>query len=131
MIYTDLSSLENHLWQSSLCAAGVWLLTFVLKKNRAALRYWLWLAASAKFLLPFSLLVSLGGHLGWRFAPASGPPQWTFVIDDISRSFATPALAVRAAALPSSNPIPILLFIVWIAGLAVSILLSVRCSRQL
>ena len=48
MIYTDLSSLENHLWQSSLCAAGVWLLTLVLKKT-GVLRYWLWLAASAKF----------------------------------------------------------------------------------
>ena len=47
----------NHLWQSSLFVVAVWVLTLVLRTNRAAVRYWLWLAASVKFLLPFSLLV--------------------------------------------------------------------------
>ena len=131
MIYTDLSAWGNHLWQSTLCAAGVWLLSFVLKKNRAALRYWLWLAASAKFLLPFSLLVCLGHYLGSRFAPASGQPQWTFVVDDIGRSFATPVSAVRAAALPASSPVPAVLFVVWILGFAVSVLSLLRSARQM
>src|SRR6476659_3988314 len=105
MIPTDLSPLENHLWQSSLCAAVVWLLTFVLRKNRAAVRYWLWLTASAEVLVPFSLLVSIGGHLGWRSAPAIGQPRWTFVIDGISRSLAVPAPTLQAITVPSSNPI--------------------------
>ncbi|MGH9421652.1 MAG: M56 family metallopeptidase, partial [Thermoanaerobaculia bacterium] len=131
MIPTDLSPLENHLWQSSLCAAVVWLLTFVLRKNRAAVRYWLWLAASAKFLVPFSLLVSIGGHIGWRSAPAIGQPQWTFVIDGISRPFAVPAPALQAITAPSSNPIPIILVVVWISGCALSVLLSIRCWRQI
>ncbi|HEX4230855.1 MAG TPA: hypothetical protein VHZ07_19410 [Bryobacteraceae bacterium] len=130
MIYIDLSSLENHLWQSSLCVAGVWLLTFVLKQNRATLRYRLWLAASAKFLVPFSLLVKIGGHLGWRSAPASGQPQWTFVVEDIGHSFAMPATVHQAGAIPSSNLISTMLFLVWISGVAVSILLLLRSWRQ-
>ena len=66
----DLSPLANHLWQSTLCVVAVWLLTLALKKNRAAVRYWLWLAASVKFLIPFSLLVSRRRSI--RMADGSG-----------------------------------------------------------
>lgn len=55
--------LVNHLWQSSLFAAGVWLATLLLRKNQARVRYMLWLSASIKFLIPFSLLIGLGGFL--------------------------------------------------------------------
>lgn len=61
-----LTGIANHLWQSTLFAAAAWLLTLAWRKNRAAVRYLLWLAASVKFLIPFSLLVSLGSHLEWR-----------------------------------------------------------------
>jgi len=63
MTLADLSPLANHLWQSTLCAAVAWLLTLTLRKNRAAVRYSIWLAASAKFLIPFALLVSAGSQL--------------------------------------------------------------------
>ena len=53
----------NHLWQSTLFAAVAAMLTLALRKNQARVRYRLWLAASVKFLIPFSLLISLGGHL--------------------------------------------------------------------
>lgn len=52
-----------HLWQSTALAVVVALLSFLLQKNHARTRYWLWLAASMKFLLPFSLLVAVGSHL--------------------------------------------------------------------
>ena len=52
MIPAYLSPLANHLWQSTLFAAAAGLLTIALTKNRAAVRYWLWLAASVKFLVP-------------------------------------------------------------------------------
>jgi len=45
MIPTNLSPLANHLWQSTLFTAAAWLLTLALRKNRAAVRYGLWLAA--------------------------------------------------------------------------------------
>jgi uncharacterized protein (TIGR03435 family) len=38
-------------------------MTLALRKNQARFRYRLWLAASLKFLIPLSLLISLGGHL--------------------------------------------------------------------
>ena len=51
-------ALGNHLWQSTLFAAVVALLALTLRNYQARTRYWLWLAASAKFLIPFSLLLS-------------------------------------------------------------------------
>jgi len=61
--------MTNHLWQSTIFAVSAGLLTVVFRKNRAQVRYWLWLSASIKFLIPFSLLMSLGSHLEW--APAA------------------------------------------------------------
>ena len=53
-------ALGNHVWQSTLFAITAGLLTLTLRKNRARVRYWLWLGASVKFLIPFSMLVALG-----------------------------------------------------------------------
>jgi len=69
MTYADLSPLANHLCQSTVFAAAMGALTLPLKQNRAAVRYWLWLAASVKFLVPFSLLVNIGSQFGWRATP--------------------------------------------------------------
>lgn len=49
--------LVNHLWQSTLFAAAAALVALLLRHHRAHLRHWVWLAASVKFLVPFSLLV--------------------------------------------------------------------------
>ncbi len=46
--------LWNHLWQSTLFAVAVALLAFTLRRYPARIRYWLWMTASAKFLIPFS-----------------------------------------------------------------------------
>lgn len=62
-----IGALINHLWQSTLFAAAVGLLTLAYRNNRARVRYWLWFSTSLKFLLPFTLLMSLGSHL--RLAP--------------------------------------------------------------
>ena len=43
-----------HLWQSTLVIGVVWLMTLALRGNRAHVRHRLWLAASVKFLVPFS-----------------------------------------------------------------------------
>ncbi|HVA62850.1 MAG TPA: M56 family metallopeptidase [Terriglobales bacterium] len=62
-------ALANHLWQSTAFAAAAALLSLAFRKNRAHVRYWLWAAASVKFLVPFSLLVDLGTRVNW--APAT------------------------------------------------------------
>ncbi|HLK63541.1 MAG TPA: M56 family metallopeptidase [Bryobacteraceae bacterium] len=54
------SFIINHLWQSSCFALLAGLLALVLRKNSPKVRYWVWLSASLKFLLPLALLVSLG-----------------------------------------------------------------------
>jgi bla regulator protein blaR1 len=53
----------NHLWQSTLVVGVAWLLAIALRNNNARARYWVWFAASVKFLLPFSLLVAGGEWL--------------------------------------------------------------------
>ena len=79
-----IAEMTNHLWQSTVFAIVVGLLTLAFRKNRAQVRYWLWLSASWKFLLPFSLLMSLGSHLDW--APATqkiaGAPAVTLKIGE-------------------------------------------------
>ena len=57
--------LLDHLWQSTVFAGGVWLLALALRRNAARVRYRLWMAASLKFLVPFSLLMALGARLPW------------------------------------------------------------------
>jgi len=54
------AGLLDHLWQSSLFTGGIALLTLFLRKNGAAVRFWLWFAASLKFLVPFAVLTALG-----------------------------------------------------------------------
>ena len=49
MIPSQLLPLANHLWQTTLFAGAAGLLTLLLRKNRACVRYWLWIAASVKF----------------------------------------------------------------------------------
>ena len=70
--------LANHLWQSTVFGGVVWLLTLLLRRNRAQARYCLWLVASAKFLLPFSLLVGLGSRIAWSRTPAITKPELFF-----------------------------------------------------
>ena len=55
--------LANHLWQSTVIAVMVWLLALTLRKNCAHTRYRLWMAASVKFLVPFSLFIQAGEWL--------------------------------------------------------------------
>ena len=118
MIPSQLQPLANHLWQSTLFAAVAGLLTVALRKNRAQTRYWLWLAASVKFLIPFSILVDIGGHFR-RHIPAAIPEsRLSSVIEQVSQPFAVSApLAAMPAAQPSSaSLIPAILCAVWAVG---------------
>ena len=44
------AAILNHLWQSSLFALAVWVLTFLFRNNSASVRHGLWLAASLKLM---------------------------------------------------------------------------------
>jgi bla regulator protein BlaR1 len=87
MIPAYLSPLANHLWQSTLFAAVAGLLVLSLRKHCAPARHWLWLAASLKFLIPFSLLMGIGARLGWTRTPVTVLHRVSIVVEDITRSF--------------------------------------------
>ncbi|HKE86942.1 MAG TPA: M56 family metallopeptidase [Vicinamibacterales bacterium] len=77
------ASVANHVWQSTLFIALVWLVTLALRRHDARVRYWLWAAASVKFFLPFSWLIGLGTLVEWRTAPTIAQPAATFVMQEI------------------------------------------------
>jgi len=131
MIPANLFPLANHLWQSTLFAAAAWLMTLPLRKNHASVRYRLWLAASVKFLIPFSLLVGAGSQFAWRTSPAMGPSPVSRAMDQISQPFSLPTVAApTVAAAPSSNPVPALLLSVWLFGFAISTAVWYRWWRR-
>ena len=117
-------ALANHLWQSTLFVALVWLATLAFRHNGARLRFWLWTAASIKFLVPVSMLVILGEQFRWRAAPAVVQPAVSFVIDDLLAPAG--AIGVMPAASPQASSVwPWLLAAVWCLG-AVIVLTSWR-----
>jgi len=115
----------NHLWQSTLFAVVAGLLTLALKKNRPETRYWLWLAASLKFLLPFSFLVALGSHLGWTKSAAVAQPGLSVTIQQISAPFGSVLSNHTAIVMPASpsvaatRALPLILAAIWVLGCAV------------
>jgi bla regulator protein BlaR1 len=114
-------ALGNHLWQSTLVAAAAALLTLALRKHHARARYCIWLAASIKFLVPFSLLVAAGSHLAWQRHPAqTTKPALYFAIEEISQPFTQ--AAVRVASAPRVSPISagLMHLLPWIAAVWLS-----------
>jgi bla regulator protein blaR1 len=106
-----------HLWQSTLVIGVVWLMTLALRGNRAHVRHRLWLAASVKFLVPFSWLVSLGAQLEWSTAPSIAQPAATFVMEEI---LAPPVIATVAStpAAHTTSAWPWTLASIWVVGVA-------------
>jgi uncharacterized protein (TIGR03435 family) len=109
-------SVLSHVWQSTVFAVVAGLLTVALKNNQARTRYWLWLAASLKFLVPFALFVSIGGHIHWRTGPSI---PTLFAVEQVSRALPGPSATTlrRHADQPASeNTLPAILFSVWLCG---------------
>src|SRR5579862_6510620 len=129
--------LGNHLWQSTLVAAAAALLTLVLRKHHARARYWIWLAASIKFLIPFSLLVAVGSHLAWqRDSGEMTKPALYFAIEEVSQPFtqaAARAPSVPAVSVLSTTLTHLLPWIaaVWLGGFVVVLLLWTARWRKI
>jgi uncharacterized protein (TIGR03435 family) len=115
----------SHLLQSTLFAAAAWLLTLAMRKNRASVRYWVWLAASTKFLVPFSLLVRAGSQFSWRTLPAIAQPDVSLVMEELSRPF------VQANSGTSASHISSILFAIWLCGVFVGFICWIRVWRDM
>jgi uncharacterized protein (TIGR03435 family) len=111
--------LANHLWQSTLFVALAGVLALALRKNSAQVRYWIWLVASLKFLLPFSLLVAMGSFLGWSNNIAGSRTGLSLVIEEIGQPFTPPTIhsAVSAGAVGYAKTLlPVLGLTLWFTG---------------
>jgi len=110
--------IANHLWQSTLFTGVMGLLTLALRTNHARLRHGLWLAASCKFLIPLSVLIALGGHIGRRTAPEAAQSHLSVVMDQVAQPFTAPAVSwsLLATVTPAASPLPALLSSIWVCG---------------
>lgn len=122
----------NHLWQSSVVAALAILLVPLLRQTAASARYWLWLASSVKFLIPFWLLTAAGTHLGAEITssiplPALAPPDWeiaTRIVNPIG-----PAAPLPGSGTAIGFDIASILWVIWVLGFVA--VTGVRTARWL
>ena len=115
----SINSLVNHLWQSTLFAAIVALLALALQKNQARWRARLWLAASMKFLVPFSVLAGIGSRFGWC-SPRVAFTALSIFIDQASQPLAPRFIQRVAIAAPATtvSTLPAVLLVLWFCGFA-------------
>jgi bla regulator protein BlaR1 len=120
----------NHLWQSSCFALLAGLQAFVLRKNSPKVRYWVWLSASLKFLIPFALLVSLGSVVPRpaRRAASVAAPVFSKTLVQIAEPF-SPALKATVAAHAPLHWAPVAIGVLWALG-SLAIALA-RCRSWL
>ena len=98
MIPSQFQPIANHLWQSTLFAFVAGLLALLLGKYGPQARYALWLAASAKFLVPFSLLMAAGGWLSRNTDVPVAPPI-SLAIQQVNEPFTSEPFVTAAPAL--------------------------------
>jgi bla regulator protein blaR1 len=115
-----IGEITNHLWQSTVFALAVALLAVAFRKNRAEVRYWLWLSASLKFLIPFSLLIGVGIRM-WDALPAGkiashiAAPTVSQTMVEITQPFPE-TFAQVSSAQHANNWIPIAILSLWVFG---------------
>ena len=116
-----MTALLDHLWQSTLFALPLAALTLLLHRHAASLRFWLWFAASVKFLVPFSLLMAMGAAVTLPVAPMLPGGPTLEVLQDTAAPFTnTPAASI----VPDGTTNWILLLIAtWAAGTVLALLI--------
>lgn len=97
--------LLNHLWQSSLCLGASGLITLALRRNSAHVRFWLWFAASIKFLVPFAALTALGAYLLTPVMPPVAAPTIVLAAP-LAMPFSVPQMAELTARWSEPSALP-------------------------
>jgi bla regulator protein BlaR1 len=106
-----LAELMNHLWQSTLFTMVAWLATLVFRKHQARVRHGLWVSASVKFLVPFSMLMTLGSRV--ELAPIGRPVST--VVERVVEPF--PEAILPVAVRDDSRDWTAVLAGLWLCGL--------------
>jgi beta-lactamase regulating signal transducer with metallopeptidase domain len=105
----------DHLWQSTLFAGLAALVTLLFQNQGARVRFWLWFAASVKFLVPFAALAALGG---WLLPRPAAPPVMLQGFAPAAEPFVMPMAQTHVLAVPAAVPFDwsLLLLAVWGLG---------------
>ncbi len=127
--------LINHLWQSTVVFALAWLLTLFLRNNPARVRYAVWLLASCKFVIPFTLLFNLGAR--WA-KPLAGKPAGSALYtmaDQVAQPFPPDVAPGAIQAHPHPGEwlawLPVALAAIWLCGfIGVLLAWTVRWRRM-
>ena len=119
-----IAPLLNHLWQSTAVVLAAWMLVLALRRNRAAVRYWVWMVASIKFLLPFSIFEAIGGLLRPPAAVTFQSTVISMAVSQIAQPFEATQQASPFGAAPALSPHiwPIVLLALWACGGVVIVL---------
>jgi bla regulator protein blaR1 len=108
-----------HLWQSTLVAGGIALAALAFRRAPAQTRYWIWFAASLKFVIPFAVLSSLGARFEWREVLPPAPLEWTVAIEVVSQPpFAQLAVALPRATASAGVELTTIAAVIWLLGCA-------------
>ena len=119
--------IANHILQSTAFVAAIGLLALLFGKNRARVRFRLWLAASVKFLIPFTALIALGTVIpqSHHAVPVLQPPLISavravaqpFSAGEAAHELNAPSFLQRAEAW-----LPAALLLIWALGFAAVLL---------
>lgn len=115
-----MSGLADHLWQSTIAVGIAGLLVMLCRRNRPAVRYAIWLAASLKFLVPFAALVTLGNAIEhepvYRQVTEQIPVAVSAMLVTLSTPVASTTAAVPAAIRATGSWLTWTLVAVWSCG---------------
>jgi uncharacterized protein (TIGR03435 family) len=135
-----IGELTNHLWQSTLFVLAAALVAAALRGNGAHIRHAVWVVASVKFLVPFALLMSVGGSLAvltpavTQVIPATAPaPDFSIAVDRIAQPFTSDVFssAPSTATPPATNRTTLALIAVWACGFVAVVLMRLRGWRRI
>lgn len=117
-----LPAIADHLWHCTLFALIAASITVWLRQHAAKARYWVWFAASVKFLLPFSVLIGMGAQIASMRArtPTGATALASPAVTRIVQPFAPEATAViRSTPAAERDGAGTALAAVWICGVFV------------
>jgi beta-lactamase regulating signal transducer with metallopeptidase domain/cytochrome c-type biogenesis protein CcmH/NrfG len=127
-----IGEMTNHLWQSTLFAVAIALLTIAFRENRAQVRYWLWFSASVKFFVPFTLLIALGSRLNAiPFVSQIVSPSISIAIDQFAQPFTALQTADTFGPAARTDWTSLILFGVWAAGFVMLAWTRLRSWRRI
>jgi TonB family protein len=124
----------DHLWQSSLVIMGAAVLVLLGRRWPASWRHAIWLASSIKFLVPFAVLVAIGGAIPLPAVDDPGAPSALSTVLAIGAPFSAsqPPLPVVAAPRVRAPRAwwPLGLGLVWMTGASVFLVSRLRKHQR-